>query len=286
MRLEDERESENIEDRRGSPVRLGGGRRSIGLGGILIALAAIYFGADPALVLSLLEGGAPIEQRQPAPRPGHSGAEQGQTRVFVSKVLASTEDVWQSLFSRAGQAYREPTLVLFSGATNSACGLGQAAMGPFYCPPDQKVFLDLRFFDELQRDFGAPGDFAQAYVIAHEVGHHVQNLLGIASKVHGLQQRSRPEQANRLSVALELQADCLAGVWANHAQKMRNILEPGDIEEGLRAASAVGDDTLQRRGQGYVVPESFTHGSAEQRASWFQRGFKAGAVQACNTFEG
>lgn len=284
MRLEDERESANIEDRRGSLVRLGG-RRSIGLWGILLALVAVYFGVDPGIVLGLLEGRSPVVQQQASHRTP-DGAAKNEAPVFISKVLASTEDVWGQLFANAGQRYREPTLVLFSGTTSSACGLGRAAMGPFYCPPDQKVYIDLRFFNELKHRFGAPGDFAQAYVLAHEVGHHVQNLLGITNKIHTLQQRSRPDQSNQLSVALELQADCLAGVWASQAQQMRNILEPGDIEEGLRAASAVGDDTLQRRGQGYVVPESFTHGSSEQRSRWFGQGLKAGSIQACNTFGG
>lgn len=283
MRLEDERESSNVEDRRGA--RLGFSRgRSVGLWTIVFALIATYFGADPRVLLGLLEDLAPaVQQSVPSRAPASSKDE---TTVFVSKVLATTEDVWRTLFAELGQRYQEPKLVLFSGATQSACGLGQAAMGPFYCPPDHRVYIDLRFFDELRHRFAAPGDFAQAYVLAHEVGHHVQNLLGISGKIQASRQRVGALESNRLSVGLELQADCLAGVWAHRAQQWRNILEPGDIEEGLRAASAVGDDTLQRRSQGYVVPETFSHGTSEQRAGWFRQGFQSGTIQSCNTFGG
>jgi hypothetical protein len=203
---------------------------------------------------------------------------------FVSVILADTEDTWGRIFADSGRQYAPPRLVLFRQATPSACGTGQAAMGPFYCPEDRQVYIDLVFFRELDQRFGAPGDFAQAYVIAHEVGHHVQNLLGIAEEVHGMRRRSSPQQANALSVLMELQADCFAGVWAHHAHKQRQILEPGDVEEGLRAASAIGDDVIQRRSQGHVVPESWTHGSAAQRVEWFKRGLNAGRVDQCDTF--
>lgn len=282
MRLEDEPESQNVEDRRGSPVRLGlsGGR--FGIWAILLALVAAYFGIDPSLVLRLMQQQPAAEQSaQPAPE---GRAARDEASVFVAKVLGTTEDVWRRIFSGVNRNYTDPSLVLFSGATRSACGVGQSAMGPFYCPLDRKVYIDLRFFDELQRRYSAPGDFARAYVLAHEVGHHVQNLLGISDKVRALQQRAGEVQANQLSVRLELQADCLAGVWANRAQQWRNILEPGDIEEGLRAASAVGDDTLQRRSQGYVVPESFTHGTSAERSTWFRRGFETGELAPCDTF--
>jgi hypothetical protein len=203
---------------------------------------------------------------------------------LVSVVLADTEDTWHALFGKVGRSYREPTLVLFSGAVESACGSAEAAMGPFYCPGDQKVYLDLTFFDELHDRFGAPGDFAQAYVIAHEVGHHVQNLLGIAKQVQAARQQAGEREANALSVMMELQADCFAGVWGYHADKSRGLLEAGDIEEGLNAAAAIGDDRLQRQARGYVVPESFTHGSSAQRVRWFRQGLSSGDPNSCNTF--
>jgi predicted metalloprotease len=212
-----------------------------------------------------------------------SGAED-ELKQFVSVVLADTEDTWHDLFQQLDARYREPTLVLFSGTTRSACGLGQAAMGPFYCPEDQKVYIDLAFYDELRSQYGAPGDFAQAYVIAHEVGHHVQNLLGISDKVQSARQRVSKTQGNELSVRLELQADCLAGLWAHHADRTRNILEVGDAEEALRAAAAIGDDRLQKQARGYVTPDSFTHGSSEQRMRWFRRGLERGELAACDTF--
>ena len=200
-------------------------------------------------------------------------------------MLADTEDTWNELFRRSGKKYREPTLVLFSGAVESACGFASAAVGPFYCPNDQKLYIDLSFYGDLKNKFGAPGDFAQAYVIAHEIGHHVQNLLGIADRVQSLRTRAGQAEANKLSVMMELQADCLAGVWAYHAQKARHILEPGDMEEALQAASSIGDDRLQRQSRGYVTPDSFTHGSSAQRVSWFQRGIRSGDLGQCNTFK-
>ncbi|WP_186332317.1 neutral zinc metallopeptidase [Bordetella genomosp. 13] len=277
MRMDDSRESSNIEDRRGGG---GGGfrpgRGSIGIGTIVLALVAAYFGVDPAVVLEMAEGPS-VQQPRQAP------ANDPQTK-FVARVLGETEDTWSAIFQQqAGRQYRPPTLVLFRGATPTACGTGQAAMGPFYCPADSKVYLDTGFFEEMSRKLGAPGDFAQAYVIAHEVGHHVQHLLGTADQVAQLRQRN-PAQANALSVRMELQADCYAGLWARNADQARNILEDGDIEEGLNAASAIGDDTLQRRSQGYVVPDAFTHGSSAQRVRWFKRGYDSGELRQCDTF--
>jgi len=245
-------------------------------------LAGAYFGIDPRLILAVLEpAGAPTtEIRREAPRPPANDQE----AQFVSLVLQDTEVTFGDLFQRHGLRYQDPKLVLFSGATPTACGMGQSAMGPFYCPPDQKVYIDLRFYDDLKKRFGAPGDFAQAYVVAHEVGHHVQNLLGIADKVQGMKARMRPVEANQLSVRMELQADCFAGVWAHNAQKAREVLEAGDVEEGLRAASAIGDDRLQRQSQGVVVPESFTHGTSAQRVAWFKNGLTQGTLEACDTF--
>jgi len=240
----------------------------------------VFFDVDPRVLLQNLDSGAPAPSA-PA-RPPAAGNDPG--REFVSVVLADTEETWGALFSASGKRYREPTLVLFSGAVQSACGFAQAAVGPFYCPGDAKVYIDLSFYDDLARRFGAPGDFAQAYVIAHEIGHHVQNLLGITERVHALQQRASREQANALSVRLELQADCLAGVWAHHAERARDLLERGDIEEGLRAAAAIGDDRLQRQSRGYVAPDSFTHGSSDQRVRWFRRGIDSGRTDACDTF--
>jgi predicted metalloprotease len=286
----DGRESDNVEDRRGQGGRMPGGirmgRGGLGVGTIVIALVASYFlGIDPRMVMSVLggiEGGAPPRVEVPSQPAGKPTDELGR---FVSVVLADTEDAWRALFRQSGGTYREPKLVLFSGAYPTACGMGQSAAGPFYCPLDQKVYIDLSFFRQLHERFRAPGDFAQAYVIAHEVGHHVQNLLGIMEKTAQLRQRMSERDYNQVSVRVELQADCFAGVWAHHAQKVRQILEPGDIDEALRAASAIGDDTLQKQSQGRVVPDSFTHGSAEQRVRWFRRGFESGSMQACNTFE-
>jgi predicted metalloprotease len=289
MKWEGNRQSDNVEDRRGSGGGgFGGlpiGGRGIGLGTIVIALVAGWiFGINPLTILGViggggLPGGAPVQQQGPAPAPND---EMGR---FVSTVLADTEDVWREQFRRANETYREPKLVIFSGQYPTACGMGQAAMGPFYCPGDQKVYIDLRFYELMKTRMGAPGDFAQAYVIAHEVGHHVQNLMGITGKVDSMRGRVSEVQMNALSVRVELQADCLAGVWAHHAQKARQIIEQGDVEEALNAAAQIGDDTLQRKSQGTVVPESFTHGSSAQRVSWFKRGLTGGSVSQCNTFD-
>ena len=285
MRLDDERESDNVEDRRGA-----GGRRGVGVGGgvgigtVILALAASYFlGIDPSVLLGLFSGGdmALAPQSVPASKPP-AGDEMAR---FVSKVLADTEDTWRGIFRKSGQQYRDPKLVLFTGATPTACGTGQTAMGPFYCPEDQKVYIDLAFYQDLKNRFQAPGDFAQAYVIAHEVGHHVQHLLGIADKVQAARSRASEAQANALSVRLELQADCLAGIWAHHADRARNVLEAGDIEEALAAASAIGDDRIQERSRGYAVPETFTHGTSAQRIRWFKRGIESGDLKQCNTFQ-
>ena len=277
------RESDNVEDRRAQGGRHLGGRGKIGIGTLVLALVAMYFGIDPSVVLDTATRvqPSPVESSQPgAPR---SAAEDELAR-FSSMVLADTEDTWGPIFESAGRHYQAPKLVLYTGATRSACGVGQAQMGPFYCPADAKVYLDLSFFDDLHRHFGAPGDFAQAYVIAHEVGHHVQNVLGISDKVQQARQRASEREANLLSVRLELQADCLAGVWAHHADRTRQILEQGDVEEALRAASAIGDDRIQKQAQGYAVPDSFTHGSAAQRVRWFRTGLEQGDLRACDTF--
>lgn len=288
MRWEGQRESEHIEDRRGegggAPVpaglRLGGGR--LGLGGLLLALAASWLlGINPMTVLGVLEPGA--GETAAAPRAATAPPQDRDAR-FVRAVLASTEDSWGELFAAGGQRYQPPRLVLFRGGTDTACGQGQAAMGPFYCPADQQVYIDLSFYDTLQRQLGAPGDFAQAYVIAHEVGHHVQQLLGTSAKVEAARRRAGTVQANALSVRLELQADCYAGLWAHHSQQAKGWLEQGDVEEALNAASRIGDDALQQRSQGRVVPESFTHGSSRQRVAWFRRGLDSGRLQDCDTF--
>ncbi|GLI37207.1 zinc metallopeptidase [Geobacter hydrogenophilus] len=281
MRWSDGRRSDNVEDRRGMTM----GRKVVGggIGTIILALVAMYFGIDPSVVLQ--QGGSPLtaptETRQAGKPPANDELAQ-----FVSVVLADTEDTWHELFRKNGKTYQEPKLVLFTGAVESACGYAQAAMGPFYCPMDQKVYIDLGFYRDLKDRFQAPGDFAQAYVIAHEVGHHVQSLLGISEKIHDLQQRSGKAEANQLSVRLELQADCLAGIWAHHANRTRQILEAGDVEEALQAATSIGDDRLQQQAQGYVVPESFTHGSSEQRVRWFRSGLESGSFGSCNTFGG
>lgn len=286
MRWEDLRRSSNVEDRRGEGgfglggggFRLGGGKIG-GLGLAIIVIASLFFGVDPTV---LIDGGGPPSTPTEQTRSGGDN----QSRDFVAAVLGDTEQTWHALFRQAGRTYKEPHLVLFSGATQTACGFGQAAMGPFYCPADQRVYIDLSFFDDLRRRFGAPGDFAQAYVIAHEVGHHVQNLLGISDRVRQAQERGPRTAANAQSVRLELQADCYAGLWAHHADAARRILEQGDVEEALNAASAIGDDRLQRQAQGRVTPDSFTHGSSEQRVRWFKRGLSTGTLQACDTFSG
>jgi predicted metalloprotease len=272
------RQSGNIEDRRNvRPVVVGGG-----LVGLLVLLLSLYFGVSPEEI-------SPPDASVSAHGPDTSAADE-ETKQFVSTVLAYTEDTWSDIFRRSGKTYREPKLVLFTGAVDSTCGFAQAAMGPFYCPEDEKVYLDMSFFQDLRNRFHAPGDFAQAYVVAHEVGHHVQNLLGISSRVEAYKQRHGQADANQASVRLELQADCLAGVWANHTEQMqqsqmKEFLETGDIDEALGAASMIGDDRLQMQARGYVVPESFTHGTARQRSQWFKQGFKTGNVGSCNTFE-
>jgi predicted metalloprotease len=282
------RRSSNVEDRRGmggmrmggGALRVGGGIGGLGLVGILVV--SWLLGIDPSMIIGAIDGGGPVETRQELPRQGGgAGDEQAD---FTSAVLGSTEDVWHELFQADGQTYQEPGLVLFTDATQSACGFAQGATGPFYCPGDRKVYLDLGFFDELSQRFGAPGDFAQAYVIAHEVGHHVQNLLGILPQVHEAQAGTDQASANALSVRVELQADCLAGVWANRADQSRGVIEPGDVEEALGAAASVGDDRIMRAAGRRASPESFTHGSSEQRVEWFTRGLQSGEVSDCNTF--
>ncbi len=281
MRWQDGRRSTNVEDRRGSriPGRVKGG--SIGI--LLLALVGMYFGIDPSISLNMGESvqvsqpgqsGAPVEQTE----------EDRQLAEFVSVVLADTEDVWKEQFRAAGQTYAEPNLVLFSGAVQSACGFAEAAMGPFYCPGDGKVYIDLSFYRELKRNMNAPGDFAQAYVIAHEVGHHVQNLLGLSRQMEAMRRQVSKTEYNRLSVKMELQADCFAGLWAHHAHRARQVVEPGDIDEALNAASQIGDDRLQKQQRGYVTPDSFTHGTSAQRVRWFKTGFAQGQITQCDTF--
>lgn len=278
MRWQRSRASDNVEDRRGMRGGLGG--KGLGAGAIVLALVAMLFGVDPSVVLNLAGGLQGPDVSQTAPPPPADD----ETARFVAHVLGDTEDTWRTLFARSGQQYADPKLVLFSGSTPTACGMGQSAMGPFYCPGDHKVYIDLEFFQEMKTRFGAPGEFAQAYVIGHEVAHHVQNLLGISDKVQVARQRSSQVEANRMSVRLELQADCLAGVWAHHADRTRQILERGDVEQAMNAAAAIGDDRLQRQAQGRVVPDSFTHGTSEQRVRWFRRGLETGEPKACDTF--
>ena len=287
MQIDDERESDNVEDMRGAS---GGGfpigGRGLGVGGIVIALIASYlFGVDPGVILGLLQGTptvshAPIASR-PAPRPPESDHK----AVFVSRVLASTEDAWTTIFSQAGKHYTRPKLVLFTGSFPTACGMGQAAAGPFYCPGDAKVYIDLRFYQLMRDRFHASGDFAQAYVIAHEVGHHVQNLLGLTAQMEARRGRVSKEAYNALSVRLELQADCFAGVWANRTNRIKHLLDPGDAEQAINAATAIGDDALQKQAQGYAVPDSFTHGTSAQRVRWLRQGLETGDVNSCNTFK-
>jgi predicted metalloprotease len=276
MKLDDSPESDNIEDRRGGGgMRVGGG---IGIGTIALALVAMYFGVDPSFLFNPGQ-----DAPQSAPQQQRPADPNDTQRRFVARVLGETEVTWTTVFRENNANYEAPTLVLFDGQTRSACGLGDAAMGPFYCPGDRKVYIDLAFYRDLKDRFKAPGDFAQAYVIAHEVGHHVQNLLGITRKVDATRGRVSEREMNALSVRVELQADCYAGIWAKSVQG-RNRLEPGDIEEGLTAAAAIGDDRLQRQSRGVVVPESFTHGSSEQRVRWFKRGYEAGNLKSCDTF--
>ncbi|WP_066272743.1 KPN_02809 family neutral zinc metallopeptidase [Hydrogenophaga palleronii] len=297
MKWENNRQSDQIEDRRSDPGGgglggLGGGRRvggrGIGLGTIAVALVAGWiFGINPMTILGVLGGvgdmSAPTEQVQTTQTPTQTPTDD--MGRFVASVLGGTEDVWVDVFQQAGAQYQKPRLVLFRGATPTACGTGQSAMGPFYCPGDQKVYIDLSFYDTLRRQLGAPGDFAQAYVIAHEVGHHVQNLMGITDQMEQARRRMSEREYNALSVKLELQADCFAGLWAYHNHKSKAILEPGDVEEALNAAAAIGDDALQRKSQGQVVPDSFTHGTSAQRQRWFNTGLTSGKVQSCDTFK-
>jgi len=287
MKWEGKRESDNVEDRRdgGGPTGGGGGfgGRGLGIGSIAIALVVSYFlGINPLTVLGLLSGDGPLPQVQTAP--ARKPPADDRMAKFVSTVLADTEDVWTDIFTKAGGIYQEPRLVLFRGSTPTACGQGEAATGPFYCPADHKVYIDLVFYETLKNRLGAPGDFAQAYVIAHEVGHHVQNLLGISAKMDKMRSRVSNVEYNALSVRLELQADCFAGVWANHAQAARQLLEQGDVEEAMNAAARIGDDALQRASGGAVVPDSFTHGTSAQRQRWFDNGLKNGSVKRCDTF--
>ncbi len=290
MQFGDERESQNVEDRRGQAFRPGGGLRlGGGLGTIALVLIALYFGVDPRVLLNLAPESTPQAQQSAPPQPrqnAQNGASEDAQRRFVAQVLASTEDVWTDVFRQHGRQYQDPRLVLFSGAVQSACGTAQTAVGPFYCPRDDKVYLDTGFFAEMQNRLGAGGDFARAYVIAHEVGHHVQTLFGITDKVDQIRGRTgdQGEGANGLSVRVELQADCFAGVWANRADAAKHILEHGDVEQELNAASAIGDDRLQQRGLGYVEPDSFTHGSSAQRVRWFKRGLDRGRIEECDTF--
>jgi predicted metalloprotease len=279
LRWRGRKKSAHVEDRRG--VRAGPKLAGGGIGILLLVGVGLFLGVDASTLMQVVQ----TQQRQSAPTPstGNAALEDEQSQ-FVAVVLADTEDTWNELFREAGRDYREPNLVLFSGAVRSACGLAEAAMGPFYCPADQKVYIDLSFYSDLKNRFQAPGDFAQAYVIAHEVGHHVQTLLGISEQVQRKKAQLSKADANRLSVRQELQADCLAGIWAHHADRTRALLEQGDIEEGLNAASAIGDDRLQKQSRGYVAPESFTHGSSAQRVKWFKRGYASGDTSACDTF--
>jgi predicted metalloprotease len=282
MRWRGMRESINVEDRRRiSPgMAIGGG---IGIGTFVLLIIALLSGADPMALLQRAGGGGGAGMGMTVPDAVAPSPAEDQAAKFVSVILADTEDVWNEQFRKMGLQYVEPRLVLFRGHVQSACGMASSAVGPFYCSEDQHVYLDLGFFDELDRQFGAPGDFAQAYVIAHEIGHHVQNLLGLSNQVQRLRSRVGEEESNALSVRLELQADFLAGVWAHHAQRSRQILEPGDLEEGLRAASAIGDDRIQMRAQGYVVPDAFTHGTSAQREWWFRKGLETGDIRLANS---
>ena len=295
MRWLGERESSNIEDRRGAGG-FGGGGFPIGVGGglgaIVVVVLGLLFGIDPSVLMAVLNGDMPQQQTQTRPddgpgygssRPPQSAGDD-QMKRFVSVVLADTEDVWKQVFREMGRNYDEPKLVLYERAVHSACGMASAASGPFYCPNDQKAYFDLSFFDEMKRRFHAAGDFAQAYVIAHEIGHHVQNELGILGRANEARERSDSRRSNAISVRIELQADCLAGVWAHHAQRTRQILEQGDIEEAMNAAAAVGDDRLQQQSRGVVVPDAFTHGSSDQRVRWFKTGLERGSMQTCDTF--
>ncbi len=279
MKWEGNRESGNVEDRRGGGARLGG--RSIGIGTIVIALLGSYFlGVNPMTIIGLLSGGQVQTQQAPI----QETPADDQMARFVRTVLADTEDTWGAIFRENGGTYQQPRLVLFTGRTPTACGTGDTAAGPFYCPGDQKIYIDLAFYQTMRERFHVASDFAQAYVIAHEVGHHVQHITGIMDKVDQVRRSGTEKQANAMSVRVELQADCFAGVWAHHADRARGILEQGDVESALKAASAIGDDALQKQSQGYVVPDSFTHGTSEQRVRWFKQGIESGDLNTCNTF--
>ena len=281
MDIRGRRQSSKIEDRRGMrPLRTGVG---LSIGGVLFLVVLSLLGINPLPYIGVATK-APQVEMQETGQPYQESPQETALREMTAVVLADTEDTWSALLPQYGIQYAEPTLVLFSDAVQSGCGTAESAMGPFYCPLDQKVYIDMSFYNDLSQRFGAPGDFAQAYVIAHEVGHHVQNLVGTAEKVQAAQQRASKADANALSVRMELQADCYAGVWANHASRSRQLLEAGDVEEGLGAASAIGDDRLQRMTQGQVVPDAFTHGSSEQRVRWFRKGLESGSLEACDTF--
>jgi predicted metalloprotease len=282
MKWRNRRASNNIEDRRSKSVRRSGGKKG-GIGIIIVTLIAMYFGVDPKIIMSLIDGMS-LTQTSSQTNPNYKrNAEQQQLVNFTAVVLADTEDTWQQLFQQMGKRYQEPKLVLFTDKVLSACGHAESAMGPFYCPSDKKIYIDLGFYQQLKNRHNAPGDFAQAYVIAHEVGHHVQNLLGISGQVHQAQQGMNKTEANALSVKLELQADCFSGLWAHHTEKAKQVLEQGDIEEALSAASAIGDDRIQKQARGYALPESFTHGTSQQRIFWFKKGLANGIIQSCNT---
>ena len=288
MRLGDQRESDNIEDMRGASGGGGGfGGRTIGIGGVVIALIASYFlGVDPSVLMGMMGGGgssSAVQQVPEGPRP-KPPADDAQAK-FISRVLGSTEDAWGQVFREAGRTYQPPKLTLFTNSFPTGCGTGQSAMGPFYCPQDRHVYLDMRFFETMKQRFHAAGDSAQAYVIAHEVGHHVQALLGITDRVEAIQSRGSRTDANAVSVRLELQADCFAGVWVAKTEARKKFLDPGDIDNALATAAAIGDDTLQRQAQGRTVPDSFTHGTSAQRSRWLRRGIETGDVQACDTFK-
>lgn len=284
MRLDDEQESSNVEDRRGGGMGRAGG---LGIGGVVIALVISYFtGIDPRTLIGIEQSVSSATQSRSAPSQPLDPANdpQATTKVQVAKILKKTEVTWTALFQQMGNTYKSPTLVLYTGITPTACGKGQAAMGPFYCPGDQKVYLDMAFFDEMTRRFKAGGDFARAYVIAHEIGHHVQDLLGITGKTDAMRAKMNDVQYNKVSVRVELQADCFAGAWAFHANKLHPFLDPNDVDEALTAANAIGDDALQRASRGAVVPDSFTHGTSAQRVKWFKTGFEGGNLKACDTF--
>jgi uncharacterized protein len=281
MRWRQTKQSRNVEDYRGRSTGVGRGGK-IGIVGIVAVIGAYFLGIDPRLVMGLLGGGGTPAQMEP---PVEAGSPTDEAGAFVSHVLGDTEETWTALFTQAGQQYRLPNLRLFDEGINTGCGSATSAAGPFYCPPDERIYIDLTFFRQLETEFAAQGDFAKAYVIAHEVGHHVQNLLGIADKVHAARQQAPELEGNAMQVKMELQADCFAGIWAHYADRSRQVVEVGDIDEALAAAASVGDDTIQKRVQGHVNQESFTHGSGAQRQEWFRKGYSSGRVQDCNTFQ-